>query len=128
MSGINKVVLLGRLGADPDVKEFDGGGKVVTIPVATSEKWKDKTTGEDRERTEWHKVKIFAKGAADFAEKYLRKGDSAYIEGKLETKKWQTQDGENRYELQVCVRPYKGEIVKVRSAGDKAEAPRDEDW
>ena len=110
MSSVNKVILVGHLGRDPEVRTFQNGGKVCNLRVATSEKWKDRNTGERKERTEWHSVALFAEGAAKFAEQYLRKGSMVYIEGQLETRKWQDQSGQDRYSTEVVVRPYGGEI------------------
>ena len=111
MKGVNKVILLGTLGRDPEVRTFQNGGKVCNLSVATSEKWKDKNSGEWKERTEWHSVAIFAEGLARIAEQYLRKGSKVYLEGQLETRKWQDQSGNDRYSTEVVLRPYKGELA-----------------
>ena len=116
---VNKVILVGNLGRDPEVRTFQNGGKVVNLRVATSESWKDRNSGERRERTEWHTVAVFQEGAARFAEKYLRKGSKVYIEGKLETRKWQDQDGNDRYSTEITIRPYGGELQNL--------SPRDND-
>lgn len=108
---INKVILIGNLGRDPEVRSFQNGGKVCNLRIATSETWKDKTTGERRERTEWHSVAIFNEALARLAEQYLRKGSKVYIEGKLETRKWQDQSGQDRYSTEVVLRPYSGELT-----------------
>ena len=107
---VNKVILIGHMGADPEVRTFQNGGRVCNLRVATSDTWKDKNTGEKRERTEWHSVAIHADHAVTFAERYLRKGSEIYIEGQLETRKWQDQSGNDRYSTEVVVRPYGGEV------------------
>ena len=102
MSGsVNKVIILGNLGNDPEVRNLPNGGKVVTLSVATSESWRDKNSGEKRERTEWHKVVIFNDALAGVAESYLRKGGKVYIEGQLQTRKWQDQSGADRYSTEI---------------------------
>ena len=108
---INKVILIGNLGRDPEVRTFQNGGKVCNLRIATSENWKDRNTGERRERTEWHSVAIFNENLARLAEQYLRKGSKVYIEGKLETRKWQDQSGQDRYSTEVVLRPYAGELT-----------------
>lgn len=119
MAGVNKVILLGRLGADPEVRNFQNGGKVVNLRLATSESWKDKNSGERKERTEWHSVAIFNEGLARVAEQYLRKGSEVYIEGQLETRKWQDQSGNDRYSTEVVLRPFSGSLSLIggRSGG-----------
>lgn len=108
---VNKVILIGNLGRDPEVRTFQNGGKVCNLRIATSETWKDRNTGERRERTEWHSVAIFNENLARLAEQYLRKGSKVYIEGKLETRKWQDQSGQDRYSTEVVLRPYAGELT-----------------
>jgi single-strand DNA-binding protein len=108
---VNKVILIGNLGRDPEVRTFQNGGKVCNLRIATSENWKDRNTGERRERTEWHSVAIFNENLARLAEQYLRKGSKVYIEGKLETRKWQDQSGQDRYSTEVVLRPYAGELT-----------------
>ncbi len=100
---VNKVILVGNLGADPEVKSFQNGGKVCNIRIATSESWKDKNTGEKQERTEWHTVAIFGEGLAGVAERFLRKGSKVYIEGQLRTRKWQDAQGNDRYSTEVVL-------------------------
>ncbi len=112
---VNKVMLIGNLGADPEVRSFQNGGKVCNLRIATSERWRDKATGENRERTEWHTVAIFNERLADLAQQYLRKGSKVYIEGKLETRKWQDQSGQDRYSTEVVLRPYGGEMTFLDS-------------
>ena len=100
---VNKVIIVGNLGADPEVKSFQNGGKVCNLRIATSENWKDKNTGEKQERTEWHSVAIFSEGLAGVAERFLRKGSKVYIEGQLRTRKWQDQSGADRYATEVVL-------------------------
>jgi single-strand DNA-binding protein len=101
---LNKVMLIGNLGADPEVRTFQNGGKVCNLRVATSETWKDRNTGERQERTEWHSVAIFNEGLAGVAERYLKKGSKVYLEGQLQTRKWQDQSGNDRYSTEVVLR------------------------
>ena len=108
---VNKVILLGNLGRDPEVRSFQNGGKVVNLRIATSETWRDKATGERKERTEWHSVAIFNENIAKIAEQYLRKGSKVYVEGQLETRKWQDQSGADRYSTEVVLRPYSGSLT-----------------
>ena len=114
---VNKVILVGNLGRDPEVRSFQNGGKVVNLRIATSENWKDRNTGERKERTEWHSVAIFSEPLARIAEQYLRKGSKVYIEGQLETRKWQDQSGQDRYTTEIVLRPYRGELTLLDSAG-----------
>ena len=100
---VNKVIIVGNLGADPEVKSFQNGGKVCNLRIATSESWKDKNTGEKQERTEWHSVAIFSEGLAGVAERFLRKGRKVYIEGQLRTRKWQDASGNDRYSTEVVL-------------------------
>ena len=115
---VNKVILVGNLGRDPEVRTFQNGGKVCNLRIATSENWKDRNTGERREKTEWHSVAIFSEPLARIAEQYLRKGSKVYLEGQLETRKWQDQSGQDRYSTEVVLRPYKGELTLLDSRGD----------
>ena len=108
---VNKVIIIGNLGRDPEVRSFSNGGKVCNLRIATSENWRDKNSGERRERTEWHSVAIFNENLVRLAEQYLRKGSKVYIEGQLETRKWQDQSGQDRYSTEVVLRPYKGEMT-----------------
>jgi len=114
---VNKVILVGNLGADPEVRTFSNGGKVVNLRIATSETWKDRNTGERRERTQWHSVAIFSEPLGRIAEQYLRKGSKVYVEGQLETRKWQDQAGNDRYTTEVVLRPYRGELTLLDSRG-----------
>jgi single-strand DNA-binding protein len=115
---VNKVIIVGNLGRDPEVRSFSNGGKVCNLRIATSENWKDRNTGERRERTEWHSVAIFSEPLARIAEQYLRKGSKVYIEGQLETRKWQDQSGQDRYTTEVVLRPYRGELTLLDSRGE----------
>jgi single-strand DNA-binding protein len=112
---VNKVILIGNLGRDPEVRTFQNGGKVCNLRIATSDTWKDRNTGERKERTEWHTVAIFNENLARLAEQYLRKGSKVYIEGKLETRKWQDQSGQDRYSTEIVLRPYAGELTFLDS-------------
>lgn len=111
MAGVNKVILVGNLGRDPEVRTFSNGGKVCNLRIATSETWRDKQTGERKERTEWHSVAIFNEPLAKIAEQYLKKGSTVYIEGQLETRKWTDQQGQERYTTEVVLRPYTGNLT-----------------
>ena len=115
---VNKVILIGNLGRDPEVRNFQNGGKVCNLRIATSETWKDRNTGERRERTEWHSVAIFSEPLARVAEQYLRKGSKVYIEGQLETRKWQDQSGQDRYSTEVVLRPYTSTLTMLDGRGD----------
>ena len=119
---LNKVMLIGNLGRDPEVRSFQNGGKVCNLRIATSETWKDKNTGERRERTEWHSVAIFQEGLVRVAEQYLRKGSTVYIEGKLQTRKWQDQSGQDRYSTEVVLQGFNGTLHMLdgRSGGAAA--------
>jgi single-strand DNA-binding protein len=108
---LNKVQIIGNLGRDPEVRTFQNGGKVVNLRIATSETWKDRTTGERKERTEWHSVAIFSEPICRVAEQYLKKGSKVYLEGQLETRKWTDQNNVERYSTEVVLRPYKGELT-----------------
>ena len=117
MSSLNKVQLIGNLGADPDIRTMQSGSKVCNLSIATSETWKDKNTGEKREKTEWHRVVIFTSGLVDICEKYLRKGSKVYIEGQLSTRQWD-DNGTTKYTTEVVLQPYKGEVKILDSRQD----------
>ena len=108
---VNKVILVGNLGRDPETRTFPSGGKVVNLRIATSEKWRDRNSGESRERTEWHSVAIYNENLGRIAEQYLRKGSKVYLEGQLETRKWQDLFGQDRYTTEIALRPYRGELT-----------------
>ena len=112
---VNKVILVGNLGKDPESRSFANGGKVVSFSVATSENWKDKGSGERKEKTEWHNVSIFSEGLAGVAERYLKKGSKVYLEGQLETRKWQDQSGNDRYTTDVVLRNFNSSMVLLDS-------------
>jgi single-strand DNA-binding protein len=114
---VNKVILIGNLGRDPEIKTMQSGGRVANLSLATSESWRDKTSGERKERTEWHRVVIFNENLVRVAESYLRKGSKVYIEGQLETRKWQDQGGQERYMTEVVLRQFRGEITMLDSRG-----------
>lgn len=127
MSGsVNKVILIGYLGADPEVRTFPSGGKVCGLRVATSERWKDRNTGENRERTEWHRVSIYSEQLVRVAEQWLRKGSLVYLEGQLETRKWQDQNGQDRYATDVALRPYRGELRMLGGRSDSQQSYGDQ--
>ena len=114
---LNKVMLIGNLGADPEVRTFQNGGKVCNLRIATSETWKDRNTGERQEKTEWHTVAIFNEGLAGVAERYLKKGSKVYIEGQLQTRKWQDQNGNDRYSTEVVLRGPNSVMTMLDGAG-----------
>jgi single-strand DNA-binding protein len=114
---VNKVILVGNLGKDPESRSFQNGGKVVSFTVATSENWKDKGSGERKEKTEWHNVSIFSEGLARVAEQYLKKGSKVYLEGQLETRKWQDQSGNDRYTTDVVLRNFNSSMVLLDGRG-----------
>ncbi len=116
---VNKVILVGNLGRDPEVRTFQNGGKVCNLSVATSETWRDKASGERKEKTEWHRVSIYNDRLADVAEKYLKKGAKVYIEGQLETRKYTDQSGQEKYTTEVVLRQFRGELTMLdgRSGG-----------
>ena len=115
---MNKVILVGNLGKDPESRSFQNGGKVVSFSVATSESWKDRASGERKEKTEWHNISIFSEGLAKVAEQYLRKGSKVYLEGQLETRKWQDQSGNDRYSTDVVLRQFNSAMVLLDSRGE----------
>ena len=119
---VNKVILVGNLGADPEVRNFQNGGKVVNIRIATSESWRDKASGERKERTEWHSVAIFNENLAKIAEQYLKKGSKVYVEGQLETRKWQDQSGADRYSTEVVLRAFRGELTLLDGRNERGGA------
>ena len=113
---LNKVMLIGNLGADPEIRSFQNGGKVANLRIATSETWKDRNTGERQERTEWHTVAIFSEGLVGVVERYLKKGSKVYIEGQLQTRKWQDQQGNDRYSTEVVIRGLNGSLTMLDGA------------
>ncbi len=113
---LNKVMIIGNLGADPEIRSFQNGGKVCNLRIATSETWKDRTSGERQERTEWHTVAIFSEGLVNVCENYLKKGSKVYVEGKLQTRKWQDQSGQDRYSTEVVLRGFDGTLTMLDGA------------
>ena len=120
---VNKVILIGNLGNEPDAKMMQSGDEVVNLSVATSESWKDKNTGERRENTQWHRVVIFNQGLVKVAKNYLHKGSKVYIEGQLETRKWTDNNGVDKYTTEVVLRPFRGELTMLDSRGSSDSAP-----
>ncbi len=112
---VNKVILIGNLGKDPEIRSMQNGGKVCNLSIATSENWKDKGTGERREKTEWHRVVIFNENLSTVAERYLKKGSKVYIEGQIETRKWADQSGQERYSTEIVLRQFRGELTLLDS-------------
>ncbi len=115
---VNKVILIGNLGRDPEVRSMNDGSPVVTLNLATSESWKDRASGERRERTEWHRVVIFNENLAKLAETYLKKGSKVYVEGQLQTRKWTDKDGNEKYTTEVVLQRYRGEMTFLDSRGE----------
>lgn len=115
---VNKVILVGNLGADPEVRRLNSGDKVANIRIATSESWRDKTTGERKDRTEWHSVVIFNDASINFAEQYLKKGAKVYLEGALQTRKWQDQNGNDRYTTEIVLQKFRGELQALDAKGN----------
>ena len=115
---VNKVIIVGNLGRDPESKSFQNGGKVVNLRIATSESWKDKMSGERKEKTEWHSVAIFNEGLANVAEKYLRKGSKVYIEGALQTRKWQDQSGADKYSTEIVLQGFNSTLTMLEGRRD----------
>ena len=114
---VNKVILIGNLGQDPEIRSFQNGGKIATLRIATSETWKDRNTGERKERTEWHTVAIYSEPLVRVAEQFLKKGSKVYVEGQLETRKWQDQSGNDRYSTEVALRPFRSELTMLDGRG-----------
>ncbi|MDH2326078.1 single-stranded DNA-binding protein [Cereibacter sp. SYSU M97828] len=115
---VNKVIIVGNLGRDPEVRSFQNGGKVCNLRVATSETWRDRNSGERKERTEWHSVAIMDENLVKVAEQYLRKGSTVYLEGQLETRKWQDQSGQDKYTTEVVLRPFRSTMTMLGGRGD----------
>lgn len=129
---VNKVILVGNLGRDPEVRTMQSGGRVCNLSVATSENWKDRNSGERREKTEWHRVVIFNDALVGVCERYLRKGSKVYLEGQIETRKWTDQSGQEKYSTEVVLRPFRGELTMLDGRQDGGggggydSGPRDE--
>lgn len=122
MASVNKVILVGHVGKDPELRSFQSGGRVASFSLATSESWKDKTSGERKEKTEWHRVAVTNENLVAIVEKYVRKGSKLYLEGQLETRKWTDKDGNEKYSTEIMLKPYRGEIVLLDSKGDSVAA------
>ena len=122
---VNKVIIIGNLGVDPEVRNLPSGQKVANLRVATSDQWTDRVSGEKRERTEWHTVSIFEQNAVQYAQNYLRKGNKVYIEGRVETRKWQDQSGADRYSTEIIVNQIGGKLIGLSGVQD---AQRDQDF
>ena len=115
---VNKVIIMGNLGKDPEIRNFPNGGRVCNFSVATSESWRDKNSGEKQERTQWHNISILSDPLVKIAERFLKKGSKVYLEGQLETRKWQDNSGSDRYSTEIVLRPYKGEITLIDNKAD----------
>ncbi|TRW96656.1 single-stranded DNA-binding protein [Paracoccus sp. M683] len=115
---VNKVILIGNLGRDPEIRTFQNGGKVANLRIATSEQWKDRNTGERREKTEWHSVAVMSEGLVNVVERFLKKGSKVYVEGQLETRKWQDQSGQERYTTEVVLRGFNGTLQMLDGRGE----------
>lgn len=121
---VNKVILIGNLGADPEIRRTQDGRPIANLRIATSESWRDKNTGERKEKTEWHTVVIFNEGLCKVAEQYLKKGSTVYVEGQLQTRKWQDQSGQDRYSTEVVLQGFNGNLTMLGGRGDGAGAAR----
>lgn len=121
---VNKVILIGNVGKDPEIRSFQNGGRVASFSVATSEQWKDKSTGEKKERTEWHRISVMNDKLVEIVEKYVRKGSKIYLEGQLETRKWTDKDGVEKYTTEVVIRPFRGEITLLDSPKQSEPKPQ----
>ena len=115
---VNKVIIMGNLGKDPEIRTFPNGGRVCNFSVATSDSWRDKNSGEKQERTQWHNISILSDPLVNIAERFLKKGSKVYLEGQLETRKWQDNSGSDRYSTEIVLRPYKGEITLIDNKAD----------
>ncbi len=120
---VNKVILIGNVGNEPEIRTFQNGGRVANLSIATSERWTDKATGEKKDKTEWHRVSVLNEGLVKVIENYVHKGSKLYIEGQLETRKWQDANGQDKYSTEVVLRPYRGELTMLdaRSGGGASQ-------
>ena len=123
---VNKVIILGKLGRDPEVRTSQDGNKIVQLSIATSDRWKDKNSGEQKEKTEWHRVVIFNENLSNIAEQYLKKGSSLYIEGQLQTRKWQDQNGQEKYTTEIILGRFRGELALIGGRNDNSLAGNDQ--
>ena len=128
MTSVNKAIIVGNLGRDPEVRTMQSGAKVVNLAVATSERWKDKHTGERKEKTEWHRVVVFDQNIADVAEKYLRKGSKVYNEGQLQTRKWTDQSGQEKYTTEIVLQRFRGTLTMLSGADQTGGQHRQDDY
>lgn len=119
---VNKVILVGNLGADPEVRSFPNGGKVANFSIATSESWRDKSSGERQERTEWHRVSVMSEGLVKVAEQYLRKGSKVYVEGQLQTRKWKDQSGAERFSTEVVLKGFNATLTMLDPRGERSDS------
>lgn len=127
MSSVNKVILVGRVGKDPEIRSFQSGGRVANFTLATSESWKDKATGERKEKTEWHTIAVTNDALVGIVERFVKKGSKVYLEGQLQTRKWQDNNGNDRYSTEVVLKPFAGEIVLLDSRQDSESASNGEE-
>jgi single-strand DNA-binding protein len=123
---LNKALIIGNVGKDPEIRSMQSGDTVASFSIATSESWKDKTSGERKEKTEWHRVSCFNQGLNKVIEKYVKKGSKIYIEGQIETRKWTDKDGAEKYSTEIVLRPFRGELVLLGSKDQTQEQPEDE--
>ena len=126
MSSVNKVILIGNVGADPEIRRTQDGRPIANLRIATSESWRDKNTGERKEKTEWHRVVIFSEGLCKIAEQYLKKGAKVYIEGALQTRKWTDQSGQERYSTEVVLQGFNGSLTMLDSPRQSGERPAEQ--
>lgn len=127
MQGVNKAIVLGHLGRDPEIRTTESGTKIATMSIATTESWRDKNTGERRERTEWHRIVVFAEGIVGVIEKYLKKGSKIYVEGQMATRKWTDKNNVERYTTEVILRPFHSHLLLLDSKGNGGPPPADSD-
>jgi single-strand DNA-binding protein len=120
MAGVNKVILVGNLGADPEIRSLNSGDRVANLRLATSESWRDRATGERKERTEWHRVVIFNENIVKVAENYLKKGSKVYLEGSIQTRKWQDQSGQEKFSTEIVLQKFRGELIMLDGKGEGA--------
>jgi single-strand DNA-binding protein len=125
-SSLNKVMLIGNLGRDPEIRTFQNGGRIANFSLATSESWKDKATGERKEKTEWHRISILNENLVGIAERYLKKGARVYIEGQLETRKWTDQEGKEHYSTEIVLRPFRGQLNMLDAKNSNAVSANDD--
>lgn len=119
---LNKALIIGNVGADPEIRSFSNGGRVANLNIATSEKWKDKATGEMKEKTEWHRVSIMTDGLVGVVESYIKKGSKVYLEGQIETRKWQDKDGNDKYSTEIVLRGFNSKLVMLDSKGQGGQS------